>query len=309
VTPLSFRRALGLGLSTGFAHAAPGLLLGLAVVATALCGSWLWRIGLLAALGGGHAGRLLVVLGATVLAWLLEATVLGGAVRQGGLLLRAKDVPALREAMAAAVSRALRWAVLAGAAVFAWTGWQLLLGTSGLLLFLRGLLHGGGGLAGALGLSLVFTLGPLGAVALQLVVEMALVRCVLRDEPASVALWEGSRALLARPWAPFGLLVVTAVAAAAVAGTASAVAAMVPPTSLHVARGTALLTLAISSLASAVALLVRLGAFSALELDRTGELPPPAEMSQPSIPRAELLLEAEPVLEARAVGPAPGAGG
>lgn len=302
--PLSFRRALGLGVSAGFARAAPALLLGLSALATALCSRWLWRSGFAAASGRGHAA-FLCLLGATAVAWLLEATVLGGAVRQGAFSLRAQDVPALRESMAATVSQALRWAVLAGSAVFAWTGWQLLLGASGALLFLRGLVHGGGGLTGALGLSLAFTLGPLGAVYLQLVVEMALVRSVLKEEPASVALWEASRALLARPWAPVGLLLVTAVGAAAVGGLAAAVAAMAPPTALHLARGAALLELTIASLASAVALLVRLDAFSALELDRTDELPPAVGRAAPSVPRAELLLDAEPVLEARAVGPFP----
>jgi len=83
------------------------------------------------------------------------------------------------------------------------------------------------------------------------------------------------------------------------------VGAMAPPTSLHLARGAAPLELTIASLASAVALLVRLDAFSALELDKTGELPPAVGTPAPSVPRAELLLEAEPVLEARAVGPFP----
>jgi hypothetical protein len=303
VTPVSFRRALGLGVSTGLARAAPGLMLGLAALATTLCTTLSWRSGLAAVAGPGQAARFLCFLGATAAAWLLEATVLGGAVRQGAAFLRAGDVPTLREAMAAALQRSLRWAVLAGAAVFAWTGWQLLVGASGLLLFLRGLLHGGGGLTGALGLSLAFTLGPLGAVLLQLVVEMALVRSVLRDEPASVALWEAARALLARPWVPLALLVVTAVLAVAVSGLAAAVVGMAPPSALPLARGAALVELSIASLASAVALLVRLDAFLALELDRTGELPPAVGRAEPSVPRAELLLDAEPVLEARAVGP------
>jgi hypothetical protein len=303
VTPLTFRRALGLGVSTGLARAAPGLVLGLAALATALCTTLSWRSGLGAVAGRGEAARFLCCLGATAVAWLLEANVLGGAVRQGALLLRAGDVPTLREAMAVTIQRSLRWAVLAGAAVLAWTGWQLLVGASGLVLFLRGLLHGGGGLSGALGLSLALTLGPLGAVFLQLVVEMALVRCVLRDEPASVALWEAARALLARPWVPLGLLVVTAVLAAAVGGLAAAVVGMAAPTALPLARGAALVELSIASLAAAVALLVRLDAFLALELDRTGELPPAIGRAEPSVPRAELLLDAEPVLEARAVGP------
>ena len=309
MTPLSFRRALGLGASAGFARAAAALLLGLAALATGLCGTLLWRTGLAAVVEEGRTARFLCFLGATAAAWLLEASVLGGAVRQAAMSLRGRDVPPLPEAMASAVPRALGWAVLAGAAMFAWTGWQLVVGASGFLLYLRGLLHGGGGLAGALGLSLVATLGPLGAIFLQLVVEMALVRSVVRDEPASVALWEATRALLARPWVPFGLLVLTAVLAAAVGGLAAALAGMAPPTSLHLGRATALLVLAIASLASAVALLVRLDAFVALELDRTGELPPPLARAPPAVPRAELVLDAEPVLEARPVEPSSGAGG
>ena len=309
MTPLSFRRALGLGASAGFARAAAALLLGLAALATGLCGTLLWRTGLAAVVEEGRTARFLCFLGATAAAWLLEASVLGGAVRQAAMSLRGRDVPPLPEAVASAVPRALGWAVLAGAAMFAWTGWQLVVGASGFLLYLRGLLHGGGGLAGALGLSLVATLGPLGAIFLQLVVEMALVRSVVRDEPASVALWEATRALLARPWVPFGLLVLTAVLAAAVGGLAAALAGMAPPTSLHLGRATALLVLAIASLASAVALLVRLDAFVALEFDRTGELPPPLVRAPPAVPRAELVLDAEPVLEARPVEPSSGAGG
>jgi hypothetical protein len=310
VTPLSFRRALGLGASAGFARAAPALLLGLAALATSLCATLLWRSGVAAVAQEGQTARFVCFLGATAAAWLLEASVLGGAVRQAALSWRAKDVPPLPEAMASAVPRALGWAVLAGAAVFAWTLWQLLVGASGFLLFLRGLLHGGGGgLAGALGLSLVATLGPLGAVFLQLVVEMALVRSVVRDEPASVGLWEATWTLLARPWVPLGLLVVTAVLAAAVGGLAAALAGMGPATSFHLGRATAFVELAIASLASAVALLVRLDAFVALELDRTGELPQPLAPAAPAVPRAELVLDAEPVLESRPVGPSPGAGG
>jgi hypothetical protein len=307
--PLSFRRALGLGASAGFARAGPALTLGLAALATGVCATLFWRSGLAALAERGQTARFLCFLGATAAAWLLEASVLGGGVRQAALSLRGQDIPPLPEAMASAVPRALGWAVLAGGAVLAWTGWQVLVGASGLLLYLRGLLHGSGGLAGALGLSLVLTLGPLGAVFLQLVVEMALVRSMVRDEPASVALWEATGSLLARPWVPFGLLVLTAVLAAAVGGLAAAVAGMAPPTSLHLGRATALLRLAIASLASAVALLVRLDAFVALELDRMGELPPPPARAAPAIPRAELVLDAEPVLEARAVGPPSGAGG
>jgi hypothetical protein len=309
VTPVSFRSALGLGAATGFARASPALLLGLAALATGVCAALLWRSGLAVVGGGGQTPRFLCFLGATAAAWLLEASILGGAVRQAALSLRGGDVPPLPEAMASAVPRALGWAVLAGAAVFAWTGWQLLVGASGFLLYLRGLLHGGGGLAGAMGLSLVATVGPLGAVFLQLAVEMALVRAVVRDEPASVGLWEATRALLSRPWVALGLLALTAVLAAVVGGLAATLVGMRPPASLHLARGAALVQLAIASLASAVALLVRLDAFVALELDRTGELPPPVAPAAPAVPRAELVLDAEPVLEARAVEPSSGAGG
>lgn len=312
MTELPFRRALGLGASAAFSRAAPALLLGLAALASTSCVTLLWVNGL-ASLGDDGARRRLVgLLVAAAAAWVLEAAVLAGAVRQAANGLRGLDVPPLLDAIASSVPRALGWAALAGAALLAWTGWELLLGTSGLLLFLRGLLHGGGaGPAGALALALLATVGPLGALVVQLSVEMALVRAVVREEPPSVALWEAGRSLLGRPWAPLGLLLLTAFLAAVVTGTAAALAGMGPPVSLRVARGAALLELCIASLASAVALLVRVDAFAALELGRTGEVPaaPVPSGPAPPVPRAELLQEQEPVLEARAVEPSPRAGG
>ena len=71
MTPLSFRRALGLGASAG--------------LATGLCGTLLWRTGLAAVVEEGRTARFLCFLGATAAAWLLEASVLGGAVRQAAM--------------------------------------------------------------------------------------------------------------------------------------------------------------------------------------------------------------------------------
>lgn len=312
MTELPFRRALGLGASAAFLRAAPALVLGLAALASTACAALLWVNGLAALVDDGAKGRLTGLLVAAAAAWVLEAAVLAGAVRQAACGLRGLDVPPLLDAMVSAAPRALGWAALAGAALLAWMGWEVLLGTSGLLLFLRGLLHGGGtGLAGAFGMALLATLGPLGALVLQLLVEMALVRAVVREEPAPVALFEAARSLLGRPWAPLGLLLLTAFLAAAVTGTAAGLAGMGPPLSLRVARGAALLELCISSLASAVALLVRVDAFAALELGRMGEVPPAPVPSgpPPSVPRAELVQAAEPVLEARAVEPSSGGGG
>jgi hypothetical protein len=309
VTEVSFRRALGLGASAAFSRAAPALLLGLAVLAGTCCITLLWLNGLGSLVHGGAKARLLALLLGAVLAWVLQAALLGGAVRQATSTLLGRPVPSLTEAMASSMPRALSWAVLAGAALLGWMGWEFLVGASSLLLFLRGLLHAGGGLAGALGLALLASLGPLGALFLQLSLEMALVRSVVREEPASVALWESSRTLLARPWAPFGLLVLTAFVAATLVGTAAALAGMGPPLTLRFARGTALLQLCIAGLASAMALLVRLDAFAALELGRTAELPPAPMPIGPAAPRAELVLDGTPVLEARAVEPSSGAGG
>jgi hypothetical protein len=245
-------------------------------------------------------GGLLV---AALLAWLLQVSLLGGAVHQMALALRGQAVPPLLEAVQAAARWALAWGVLAAAAVLAWDVWQLLLGGSSLLLFLRGLvLHSRSGVLGAAGLALAATVGPLLAVFLQLVAEMALVRCIARREPAAVAGWEAARTLLARPGAPLGLWVVTALLAAAVGGAAAGLASMAPVHSLRLRLPFIAVQMAVATLAASIALLVRLGAFLSLELGRAGELPGGAAPS-----RAEL-VQSEPILEARAVGPGPGTG-
>ena len=308
MTKVTFRRALGVGASVAFSRAEPVLLLGLAALASTLCTSLLWLNGLATLVDDGARARFLGLLVAAAAAWLLEAAILGGAVQQFARGLRGKEVPPLLLAMTSAAPRALGWAVLAGAALLTWLAWQVLVGASGFLLFLRGLFHGSGGLVGALALALVATVGPLGAFFLQLVVEMALVRSVAREEAPAVALYESARGLLARPWVPVGLLVLTALLAAALAGTAAALSGMGPSTSLRLLRGAAALQLAIASLASALALLVRLGAFVALELGRSGELPEVAVPPASLVPRADLVGAGEGVLEARAVEPSPRGG-
>jgi len=209
-----------------------------------------------------------------------------------------------------AAPRSLPWGAVAALALLAWTSWQLGVGLSGTLLYLRGLFAGAGGPAGALGLALVATVGPLGAVSLELFLELALVRSVCRDEPLAVAGSGAASALLARPGLPFGLWALTAVLAAAVSGTAAGLATLAPPAEGRYEVPIVLVQAAIGALAGALAVLVRLGAFTALELDRSGELPaPPVPPPAPPVPRAELILEAEPILEARAVGPPPGTPG
>jgi hypothetical protein len=311
VSPVTFRRAFGLGASTTFSRAAAPLVLGLAAAASTLCTRLLWVAGLASLLDDGARLRFGGLLLATAVAWGLQASVLGGAVQQASAALRGRSVPPLPEAIRLAAPRALGWAVLAGAALLAWKGWELLLGGSGLLLFLRGLLHGTGGLAGALGVALAVSVGPLGALFLQLVTEMALVRAVVRDEPAATAGWEAGGALLARPWAPLGLLALTALLAATVAGTAAVLAGLGPPRPFRFTGGAASIRLAITALAFAVAQLVRLSAFAALELGRSGELPPAPAPVPPltPVPRAELVPDAGQVLEARAVDGPPGTGG
>ncbi len=311
MTPVTFGRALLLGASTGFSRAAPPLLLGLAVAAGTGCGTLLWVAGLASLVDSGVRVRFMGLLVAAVAAWVLQAAILGGAVQQASATLRGQPPRPLLDAIGAAAPRALGWAALAGAALLAWNGWELLLGGSGLVLFVRGLLHGNGGLAGALGLALALSVGSLGALFLHLVSEMALVRAVIRDEPAATAGWEAAHALLARPWAPLGLLVVTALVAATVAGTAAVLSGMGPPRGFRFGGGAVLLQLAIAALASAVAQLVRLSAFAALELGQSGELPsPPAPASRlPPVPLAELVLDEGPVLEARAVDGPSGTGG
>ncbi|MGO8967982.1 MAG: hypothetical protein ACLQDQ_00215 [Myxococcaceae bacterium] len=306
MTRLGFRRALGLGATSAFSRAAPPVLLALAAAAVTLCTTLLWVTGLASFVSAGARVRFWGVVLAAVVAWMLQACVLGGAVVQAGAAARRRDVPGLPEAIVLAAPRALGWAVLAAAALLAWTGWQLLLGGSAVALFLRGLLHRPGGLAGAFGLALVMTAGPAVGLLVQLVAEMAVVRAVLRDEPASLAGWEAGRALLQRPWAPLGLWLLTEVLAAAVAGTAAALSGMSPGAPLRLAGLAALVQVAIATLARALAQLVRLGAFCALELDRSNELPPAP--SGPA-PRAELVLETGPILEARAVGPSSEVGG
>jgi hypothetical protein len=311
VSPVTFRRALGLGASTTFSRAAAPLVLGLAAASGTLCTRLLWVAGLASLEDDGARVRFGGLLVATAVAWGLQASVLGGALQQAAAALRGQPVPPLLEAIRVAAPRALAWAVLAGAALLAWKGWELLVGGSGLLLFLRGLLHGTGGLAGALGVALAASVGPLGALFLLLVTEMALVRAVVRDEPAAAAGWEAGRSLLARPWAPLGLLALTALLAAAVAGTSAVLAGMGPPRPFRFSGGAAPIRLAITALAFAVAQLVRLSAFAALELGRSGELPAPPEAVAPmaKVPRAELVPEGGQVLEARAVDGPSGTGG
>ncbi len=311
MSALGFRRALGLGASTAFSRAAPPVLLALAAAAVTLCTTLLWLTGLASLVSAEARVSLVGLLLAAVVAWVLQACVLGGAVHQAGAALRRREVPGLPEAVFLSAPRALGWAVLAAAALLGWTLWQLLLGGSASALFLRGLLHRPGGLLGALGLALVMTVGPAGGLFLQLVAEMAVVRAVLRDEPASVAGWEAGRALLQRPWAPLGLWLLTEVLAAAVAGAAAALSGMGPGAPLRLAGLAALVQVAVATLARALAQLVRVGAFCALELDKSGELPPAPVPPAPvvPVPRAELVLESQPILEARAVGPSPEGGG
>jgi hypothetical protein len=307
VTPVRFGRALGLGASTAFSRAAPALLLGLAAAASTLSARLLCLTALASLVDAGARVRLVGLALSALVCWLLEALILGGAVQQAGAALRGEAVPPLREAMLVAAPRALGWGALAGAALLAWNGWELLVGGSGLVLFLRGLLHGRGALAGALALALAGSLGPLCALFLQLTAEMALVRSVVRKEPPAVAGWEAVRTLAGRPWAPLGLLLLTALLAAAVAGAASVLSSVGPPRQLRLFGGVALLQLAISSLAFAVAHLVRLSAFTALELGRTGELPAPPSPRAP-VPRAELVPETGQVAEARLAEPPSGTG-
>jgi hypothetical protein len=310
VRPLGFGRALRLGTRAAFSFASAPILLGLLSAAATLCSMLLWMAGLSALVEADVERRLLALLAAALLAFFLQALLLGGAVHQGASALREEPAAPLLDSILAAAPRALPWAVLSGAALLAWSGWQLLLGGSSFLLFVRGLLHGHGGMAGALGLALVASLGPLGALFLHLVTEMALVRAVVRDEPVAKAGWEAALALLARPFAPFGLLLLTTVLAAAVAGTASALSSLRPPGHFRLLDGPALVRLALAGFAVAVAQLVRLDAFLALELGRTGELPePPVPAAPASVPRAELLPEAGVILEARAVDGPPGTGG
>lgn len=305
MTPLRFGRALALGADGAFSRPGPALLLGAASASSTFCTTLLWMTGLAALLEGGARRRLLGLAVAAVVSWLLQAVILGGAVHQAGATLRGRPVLPLFSAIAAAAPRALPWAVLAGAAVLAWNGWEFLVGGSGLLLFLRGLLHGRGALLGALALALVGSLGPLCALFLQLVAEMALVRSVVRDEPPPVAGYEAARTLLSRPWAPLGLLVLTALLAAAVGGAAAVLSGMGPARPLRLLGAAAVLQVAIASLAVAVAQLVRLSSFAALELGRTGELGPAAAppAPPPPAPRAELVLDTGQALEARAVEP------
>ncbi|HXX32569.1 MAG TPA: hypothetical protein VEJ89_17840 [Myxococcaceae bacterium] len=304
--PLSFGQALARGARAGLGRPGPPLLVALAATGGALATTLLWAASL-GALAGARAGAFAPgLLVCVILAWVLQSAVLGGATLQDAAELRGRPVPSLGEAMVEAARRSLPWGVLAGLTLLVWSAWQLGVGGAGALLFLRGLVARQGGLAGALGLALAGSVGPLVALFLQLVVEMALVRSLCRDESPSVAGWEAGRTLLARPGLPVGLWALTALLAAAVAGTAAALASMGPPLPSGRELGVAALQAAIGGLATSVALRVRLGAFAALELSRSEELvPPPMPPRPPAVPRAELVLEPEPILEARAVGSAP----
>lgn len=311
MSAVGFGRALALGARAGTAQVGPPLLVALASAAGALSAQLVWAASAQALVARGWGMLAIGLVICVGLAWMLQAAMLGGAVVQEAAGLRQRPVPPLAEALVRAAPRALAWGALAALALLSWNAWQLGVGLAGTVLFVRGLFAGTGGLAGALALALAATVGPLVAIFLQLVIEMALVRSVCRDEPASLAGWEAARALLARPGLPLALWALTALLAAAVSGTAAAMTGLGPPSSGGGAGIIAVLEAAIGGLAGAVALLVRLGAFAALELDRSGELPspPPPPPRPPPVPRAELVLDAEPILEARAVGPPPGTRG
>jgi hypothetical protein len=147
--------------------------------------------------------------------------------------------------------------------------------------------------AAVLAIALVAT--PLVLAGAQLWCEVAFVRCLRRDEPAAVSLFESAGALSRSLASPVALWLITGLAGAMVSGAISGMAGTLdnpwrPGAPVLFALVTQLLAGAVAAFVPAVLEVARLHAFLALDLDSTGELPRPA----PPLPVA-VVLPAPPV--------------
>jgi hypothetical protein len=298
--PLTTGRALGLGWRTALVswrtYLGAFVAAWIAALAALAAGEWLWP------LLAGVPGRAVAagVLGFGLLwltASLLRAICLGAGAHQAVSRLREREVPGDAASLARAASPSLAWFGVGGLLELFWSAWQALAFTTAGVAYLRALVGGTQAVTSALLLALAGVLALVLGIALRLWLDVAWARALSREEGFLVALFETAGSLWARPW-PW-LIALLCTGAAAFAGRM--VAAFVPGRLLGPGGvqglwlAGALIGTALVAFIDTGSMLWRLGAFAALTLDEGGLLPrpPPA--------RAELILEAEPVLEARAL--------
>jgi hypothetical protein len=295
-----------LGLGARAALSGPGLLLGVALtLAAAACARSVVRPALF--LAGNDDVRRLVGLGAwglVVLAALARGIALAWAVRAGEGRIRGGQPTLEARALGATSLTGLAWAVGVAAVhltLFLWFSTGIV---STAVVFVLG--KGPLPLLGAAGLAGVLSVAAIAAPVLGLWLELALVRAVVRREGIALAGAEAWHTLGQRPGFVVGAWLATALPAVGVAGTVQVFLGMRPPPSWATvaAQGTGLLLVA---LIDAVAAVVRLDAYAALELDREGALPapPPPPDPAPVVPRATLVPPAS-VVQARLVPPPDG---
>jgi hypothetical protein len=204
-------------------------------------------------------------------------------------------------ALAVTAVKGLSWAVLAAAAHLALSLWFWTGLVSALAAFFLGSPRVA--LGGAFGLSLVLAVGVVAAPLLSIWLELALARAVVSRTSVGRAGADAARTMLERPGFVVGAWLATALPAFGISRFVELVLGTVPGSEWAAAgaMGVGLLLLA---LIDALATVVRLDAYVALELDRTGMLPAPPP---PAVPRAALVVPGT-ILESRPVGP-PGPGG
>jgi hypothetical protein len=294
-------RLLGLGART--ALSSPGLLLG---VALTLAAAAFARTALPPALmlaSDDDVQRLLAIgaWGVVVLAALCRGVALAWAVRAGVDRIRGQE-PALDAAsLETTGTTGLAWAVGAAAVHLALSLWFVTgLVAAGVVYFVG---ESPLPVLGAAGLAWVVSFGLLAGSALVLWLELALARALVAREGIAVAGAAAWRTLLERPGFVLVAYLATALPAFGVAKLVQLFLGMTPPPSWATlaAEGTGLLLLA---LIDAVATVIRLDSYAALELDRAGALPPVPV--PPPVPRATL-VEPSTILQARLIPP-PGPG-
>jgi len=296
-----------LGLGARAALSSPGLLLGVALTLAAAAFARTVIFPALAFAADDDVRRLLAVgaWGLVVLAALARGVALAWAVRAGVDRIRGQE-PALDAAsLETTGTTGLAWAVGAAAVHLAlslwfWTG---LLGAGVTYLLGEGPLP----VLGAAGLAAVLSVGAIAGPLLGFWLEVALARAMVRREGIAVAGAEAWRTLGERPGFILGAWFATALPAFGVATLVRTFLGMAPAPSWATvaAQGTGLVLLA---LIDAVATVIRLDAYAALELDRAGGLPPlpVSPPAPPPVPRATL-VEPSTILQARLVPP-PGPG-
>ena len=294
-------RLLGLGARAAFCT--PGLVLGVALTLAAAGFARAVVFPALALAADGDVRRLVGfgAWGLIILAALTRGVALAWAVRAGEGQIRGGPGALDGTAVEMTGRTGLAWAIGAATVHLAlslwfWTG---LLGAGMAYLLGEGPLP----VLGAAGLAAVLAVAAIAGPLLGLWLEVALARAMVRREGIAVAGVEAWRTLGARPGFVLVAWFATALPAFGVAMLVRTFLGMAPPPSWATiaANGIGLLLLA---LIDAVATVVRLDAYAAVELDRAGALPPLPVPPQapPPVPRATL-VEPSTIIEARLVPP------